>query len=430
MSRLPRCPHCLSTALSASPAGVLDCHACAARLPPPPTHLAAPAWQCDARLDGGEWDRYARPGRLVERWGTSTQREDGAAPREGEEREPRVRAPAERGAADDAIDRAHAELAEQTERTADVLRAVAREARRSPPRPRPRRAPRRATARDILVEHVTGALLDAAPPSALYLAASSLVPAALRGIQHGLAHVLANALLARGVDVWALLGAAGSIDAVAPRLPRTTPLAGYGHALALLFGDAPTLGGRSPVPGGAAARHPLPQGVVFGVASVHPSRSGGGSAQGLDALLALVDVRAAVGAVRMHRRTESRDGMAVVVDPGRGLDAEDLALLRLADRGAERARATRSKAGKVTPALEPMGAKGAARAAAGMGGATERQVALRLKGAKRGLEDALRERGMIPAARPPQPRPARPEPSPPALAASLIEPTTSIGLGQ
>jgi hypothetical protein len=148
---------------------------------------------------------------------------------------------------------------------------------------------------------------------------------------------------------------------------------------------------------------------VFGVASCHPSRSGGGSTQGLDTVIDLIDVRAAVGAVRMHRRTENQDGVAVVVDPGRALDAGDLALLRLADHGAERARATRSKAGKVTPCLDPLGAKGAARAAAGLGGATERQVALRLKGAKRGLEDALRERGMIPAARAPRPRPARPE---------------------
>jgi hypothetical protein len=74
-----RCPHCPSSTLQEERAGILACQACASTIHPPPhrspeprlpTTASTPRWDDDARLLGA-WDRYSRPGRLVEEWGSA-----------------------------------------------------------------------------------------------------------------------------------------------------------------------------------------------------------------------------------------------------------------------------------------------------------------------------------------------------------------------
>ncbi len=176
-------------------------------------------------------------------------------------------------------------------------------------------------------------------------------------------------------------------DPVAPRLPRSTPLAGYDHALALaLNGGGLLMRGGAGLGGGAQAKHPLPQGLVFGVSACHPSRSGGGEAPGEEGVNDGLTAWAALRAAR------ARDGAQ--------LGGEALELLALVDgQGLKPGQAARAR-----------------------GAGTARQVSIAVREAREGFEDALRARGLIPPARPTRARRASPPLAP-------LEPSAGVGLG-
>ncbi len=397
------CPFCRSSALAPTKTGALECAVCthvlavpSPRTPAPalPDGCSMPRWDDDVRLFDGTWERYSRQGGLLAAWGTSTRRKPGETPPLGvEQHAPAVQAEAQRGRADDQLDAAIAAYVAEGAEIADAVRAM----RAGAVKATRAKVVRRANARQAeLLAIVLGEELLAAPPSlpkgskgpppVWYLNAAPVLARALHSQLEALALLLGNALLRRGIDVWDLLGkrvkggngaggngasadpdaedAPTADDPVTPRLPRSTPLASYGHALALaLNGGGLLMRGGAGLGGGAQAKHPLPQGLVFNVAACHPSRSGGGEAPGEDGVNDGLTAWAALRAAR------ARDGAQ--------LGGEALELLALVDgQGLKPGQASRAR-----------------------GTGTARQVSIAVREAREGFEDALRARALIPPAR-------------------------------
>jgi hypothetical protein len=410
-------------ALVADRAGVLTCP-CGARLPPPadrnleprlPTEQSSPRWDGDERLLD-EWDRYSRPGLLLDEWGSSTRREDGAPPRDldggEEERPPRVREQARRGRQDDLLDALVRSYVGQTQALRDAIdevkRAVQRSSRAKATAPNP---PARAlpTCAEVLLGHLDELVGEAARPARArpagapgwFAALSAACCGALRSQVNALVILAVNALRRRGVEYL------DSLDLVAPRIEREEPFANAKHALAVALSGGGTIGGSAPKLGGAQANHKTPSGMVFGRIAIAPSHSSSGRAPGEDGVIQALDARSAVAATRVGRVFETRDNQRVEVDPGRPLDQVEFDLLELVDHGQERPRARRNGRGRVIQeAIEPV----AVRDAAARAKLTEKQARQALARSRRGLEEALRERGLIPPPRPKLGRTRAPEP--------------------
>lgn len=427
------CPHCRSTALRDLPAGALECCACNARLPPPsphtlvpsePTAYAFPRWEDDTRTPLWAYSRVVPshdsagwPGPLALVWGTSTIREDGTHPASGnrsEDRGPRVRTPARRGHADDALDASVRAYVDSTERLVALAHAIEEAARAengegaakasaATPRP-PRRRSFAAAVRTVVLAHV-GEVLEqdggSAPDDVARRATSSLTtlchhgyaesscrhavptwhaPLSLSslGVIAAIYEVITNAIKDRGVE-WE-----GTLDKVSPRPSRIEPFANVKHAIGVaLGGDDPLLGGGSLRVGSAMATHALPQGAVFGgKMSVHPTRSGTSSAPGEDAVIEGVDVANAI-----------RDA---------GLGALDLDLLALVDHGQGVAKQRKHGAGGASaPTIEPLRVDEAAEVLRGRGvKITTHQAKIRIASAREDLEKVLVTRGLIPVPKP------------------------------
>jgi hypothetical protein len=446
-----RCPFCLSSALRANKQGAIDCAACPARLPPPvdrpgeyrlPTEQGHPRWDEDRGLLG-EWDRYRRAGRLLARWGRSTQRKDGQTPADDNDTrtpEPPVRDKAVLGEADvelDAVKRAYADGVQ-------VLTDTARQMEQDGPRlaaslvQAPKRAraeirreadaiaqalldhldelPQARAARRVVAPRVTQpeGLRDTPPWSA---EATAPCVAATMGCYGALYVLVVNAILDRGIEY------RGFTEHVAPRLPRAEPFGSTRAALTALA-EQRLLARRPVAPGGAEATHGLPQGLVFNLIAVHPSHGSSGHAPGEDQLIDQIDAASALDAVRVGRRFESQSryvggrdvGEQVLVDPGRPLDVIDRALLELCERGrlVGKARRTGRTIEEAIERLDIPGAIAAMREAGIPGAAelTEKQARQRLKRVRPLVAESLRDRGSIPQPRPRE-RPPTPEVTPP-----------------
>ena len=296
---LPRCPSCLAAHLQALPSASLQCPACKALVPAPspraaePAHAseqAHPTWDADARLYQGQWDRYSRPGALLARFGRSTQRAPWAPPQgfdpAREERPPAVAAPAIHGAADADLDALITAETQTVQHFADTLRALGR----------PRRAPAKPTLAALLLAHCDAA----APPLLLGVAigAGPIARAVVEGLTQGAALLMANALLRRGVDVWALLGRpdGGPVEPVPLHTPRATRWAGLGHVLTVAAAH-PTLAPSGRGPDEARPLHATPTGLTFGQMAVRTQAPHRASAPGEGAVIETLDARAAIAAL-------------------------------------------------------------------------------------------------------------------------------------
>jgi len=291
---LPLCPSCLAARLQALPSASLQCPACKALIPAPspraaepahPSERSTPTWEADARLYQGQWDRYSRPGGLVQRYGRSTQRAPWT-PSAGfdparEERPPAVQREAITGDADAALDALIAAETATVQRFADTLRALGR----------PRRAPAKPTIAALLLAHCDAA----APPTLLGVAigAGPLARALVQGFTQGAALLMANALLRRGVDVWALLGRpdGGPVEPVPVRTPRTHRWSGVAHVMAVADA-APALAPSGRGPDEARPKHATPTGLAFGVMAVRSQAPHRASAPGEGAVIETLDARA------------------------------------------------------------------------------------------------------------------------------------------
>ena len=299
MTSLPLCPSCLGARLQALPSASLQCPACKALLAAPspraaePCHASAaqhPTWEADARLYQGQWDRYSRPGALLARFGRSTVRAPWTPPQgfdpASEERPPAVAAPAVHGEADDALDAAIQAETATVQHFADTLRSLGR----------PRRAPAKPTLAALLLAHCDAA----APPRLLGVAigAGPLARAVVEGLTQGAALLMANALLRRGVDVWALLGRpdGGPVEPVPVRTPRTHRWSGVAHVMAVADA-APTLAPTGRGPDEARPRHATPTGLAFGQMAVRSSAPHRASAPGEASVIETLDARAVLSAL-------------------------------------------------------------------------------------------------------------------------------------
>lgn len=297
---LPLCPSCLAARLQALASASLQCPTCKALVPAPspraaepahPSERSTPTWEADARLYQGQWDRYSRPGGLVQRFGRSTQRAPwtppaGFDPARDDTRPPAVTAPALPGDADAALDALISAETATVQHFADTLRALGR----------PRRAPAKPTLAALLLAHCDAA----APPRLLGVAigAGPLARAVVEGLTQGAALLMANALLRRGVDVWALLGRpdGGPVEPVPVRTPRTHRWAGVSHVLAVADA-APTLAPAGRGPDEARPSHATPTGLAFGMMAVRSSAPHRASAPGEGAVIETLDARAALSAL-------------------------------------------------------------------------------------------------------------------------------------
>ena len=297
---LPLCPSCLATPLAALPSASLQCPACKALIPAPSpraaepcyVHLGAPepyqhpTWEADARLYDGQWDRYSRPGGLLARYGRSTVRApwtppQGFDPTQPEPKPPAVQQAAIPGDADAALDALISQETATVQRFADTLRALGR----------PRRAPAKPTLAALLLAHCDAA----APPRLLGVAigAGPLARAVVEGLTQGAALLMANALLRRGVDVWALMGRpdGGPVEPVPVHVPRTHRWSGVSHVLAVADAE-PTLAPSGRGPDEARPRHATPTGLAFGVMAVRSQAPHRASAPGEGAVIETIDARA------------------------------------------------------------------------------------------------------------------------------------------
>ena len=358
-----RCPFCRG-GNTRWESGALECADCTGRVPARRESL--PAWETDPRLSG-DWDAYSRPGRL-DAWLDARDRALDADARENLARIQQL------AAAVRAL-RAHVQRRNTL--------AAAGGARR---RPRPT-LPRR------LMPWVRwcGVVWDAV--------------LAWTGLE------LENARLRRG---------GLHEDIVTPSVARTTPFAGYRHAIAVAFGGEGLgeIGAGGLTLGGAESLFSLPRGVVLGSMAVAPTRTSSGSARGVDRIVASVDVWNAITAARVDRRV---DTSGRVIDRGRGLATAELRLLELVDYGATRARAFRQNR-SVVPAVEPLTVRDALERLRRRDGAalptTEHEAKLLIGRARRAILEVLVERGLVPPRRreaiarevSPPPPPATPGP--------------------
>lgn len=296
---LPRCPLCLGARLHALPSSSLQCPVCKALIPAPspratdpalPSERSLPTWEADARMYQGQWDRYSRPGGLLARFGRSTVRAPWVPPQgfdpAHEERPPAVQREAERGAADDALDALIAAETQTVQCFAAHLRSLGR----------PRRIPTKPTLAALLLAHCD----TVAPPSLLgvQIGAGPLARAVVEGLTQGAALLMANALLRRGVDVWALLGRpdGGPVEPVPLRTPRTHRWSGVAHVMAVADAE-PTLAPTGRGPDEARPSHATPTGLAFGVMAVRSQAPHRSSAPGEGAVIETLDARALLSAL-------------------------------------------------------------------------------------------------------------------------------------
>lgn len=420
-----RCPFCRADVLHADRAGVMACGGCSARLAPPsdrdleprlPGEQGMPRWDGDERLLA-KWDRYSRSGMLLEEWGSSTHREDGAPPRERdggeEEHPPRVRYQAQRGRQDDLLDaqiRAYVDQTQALRDAIDEVKIAVQRAGRAKAATQKRTGARGPTCAEVLLNHL-GELDGGVPPQrrsrhgapGWFAALSAACCGALRSQVNALVILAVNALRRRGVEYL------DSLDLVSPKVEREEPFANARHALAVALSGGGTIGGSAPKLGGAQAKHTTPSGMVLGKIAIAPSHSSSGRAPGEDGVIEALDARSALRSVRVGRRFESRDGVQVEVDPGRPLDEVELELLELVDRGEVKPRAkTNGKGRVIQEAIEPVAIRDAAGRLSTK--TTEKEARQALARSRRGLEEALRERGLIPEPRPRQGRTKTPDP--------------------
>jgi len=323
---LPRCPFCpacedcldtLGTdcgahALAATPNGALECSACKATLAPP--RPPESPWMSDpcTQDEHGPWHRFSWNGNLQERWGTSTDRENGAPPAKLDEPEeptkvPRIRVEHRRGREDQLLDGVIASFTAGTAALADTLRELllqARKAKRAPPAPsKPvrRRSPRDELAA-VLLDHLDATTRSApAETDPLRQRLAGLPPALHDGLARGAILLAVDALLRRGVDVWAACGMdPGPLEPLAFKLPRTERFSGTLHAVAIAYSQ-PELAPRPSGPS-APAVHPLKGGMRFGEVTCHPSHGGSGRAPGEDQLIDKLDVEKALTALSPRDR--------------------------------------------------------------------------------------------------------------------------------
>lgn len=314
---LPLCPSCLAARLQALPSASLQCPACKALVPAPsprgaePAHAseqAHPTWDADARLYQGQWDRYSRPGALLARFGRSTQRAPWAPPQgfdpAREERPPAVAAPAIHGAADADLDALITQETQTVQHFADTLRALGR----------PRRAPAKPTLAALLLAHCDAA----APPLLLGVAigAGPIARAVVEGLTQGAALLMANALLRRGVDVWALLGRpdGGPVEPVPLHTPRATRWAGVGHVIACASSH-PTLAPTGRGPDEARPLHSTPTGLAFGVMAVRSQAPHRATAPGEASVIDAHDARLVLSSA-------ARADVALLATPAAGQGPE------------------------------------------------------------------------------------------------------------
>lgn len=453
-----RCPCCLSFAsLSPLPPPSLafQCPACERVFRAPRREDDLPAWETAPEI----WDAYSRPGRLLEEWGRSTDREDGAPPPAGDEQEhmaPRVRAAAVRGHQDELLDRQVRAYVDQTEGlrdAADTLKRLAlrlgeatveetpRARRRAPSSETPETYHRRPRLQDPSVgepaaaadpapaEQLGDELLevvdvdahrfttgrhgkvlrvvdtadDAADPPTTPVWYARLFGACRLAMLWQLAglYILAtNALKKRGVEV------DETLDMIHPRTRRSTPYACLRHALAAVYGlDEPAEA--SPLPRNAEAKFKLPSGVVFGRIACKPTRNYPAAAR--EPRSDTYDVDDALAAARVGARTYC-DGGRIRREPGRPLLDWERALVRLVDAGEERRCAHQSKRTKKVDSLavERLTLEEALPKLRGYDGAprTLKQAKIALQAVRQAIRLALEDRDLIPSAGVPAPEEA------------------------
>jgi hypothetical protein len=144
---------------------------------------------------------------------------------------------------------------------------------------------------------------------------------------------------------------------------------------------------------------PLPKGIVFGQMACHPSHGGGGRTKGEDRLLDSLGAGSALRAARVGRVIDTILGR--IIHPGRPLNAAEIELLRLCEYGIERPKAKEHKNGTLTLAVEALKVRDALPLLRAPGHPrTEKEARQMLQRARKAYEEALQERGMIPAMRP------------------------------
>ena len=314
---LPLCPLCRAALLTALPSASLQCPSCKALLPAPssrpaepvqPSPSQHPTWDADQRLYSGAFDRYSRPGRLLAQWGRSTHRAPWSPPHgfdpAHEERPPTVQHQALDGAADQALDATIAAETATVQTFADTLRALGR-----------RRAPtKRGDIAALLLAHCD----DAAPPVLLGVAigVGPLARAVVEGLTQAAALLMANALLRRGVDVWALLGRpdGGPVEPVPLHTPRATRWAGVGHVIACASSH-PTLAPTGRGPDEARPLHSTPTGLAFGVMAVRSQAPHRATAPGEASVIDAHDARLVLSSA-------ARADVALLATPAAGQGPE------------------------------------------------------------------------------------------------------------
>ncbi len=295
------CPLCPGK-LAEGPKRSLVCLACQATIAPP-HRPPVPAWEQDPRLDAedGGWERYSRPGGLVAEWGRSTRREDWSTPRDGAmaKGDPSIQEPHARGHQDDLLDATVGAYVASTERLTDTLRQLVKRAGTAPKAPQlPSKRKGKRSAGDDVAELLFAHLdeVDHAPADPLRQRLAGLPPALHTGLFSGAVELAADILLRRGVDLWAALGLGnGPLEPLAFRLPRAERFAGTHHAVAVALSE-PELAPR-PSPPAAPGKHPIPQGLQFGMIALNPSRSGSSNAPGESAVVDMLDAQRALSSL-------------------------------------------------------------------------------------------------------------------------------------
>lgn len=157
---------------------------------------------------------------------------------------------------------------------------------------------------------------------------------------------LVNAIRRRGGDYEGI---------VRPTRQRTTPFAGYRHALATAWTDDTELGSGSLAPSGVETTHGLPGGVLFDAMSVSPSRSSSGNAQGEARVLARLAAQDAVNTARVgQRHLRDTKGELHCIQEGKAfLSHAQKELLRLVDVGEMHSIAVIKK-DSIIPAIDPL----------------------------------------------------------------------------
>jgi hypothetical protein len=404
-----RCPLCLSTALLVARTGVLECAACAAVLPPPSRDLDLPLWELDLRVQ--PWDAYSRPGRLLEEWGRSTDRESAGFTGPDATTEapaPRVRAEAVLGLQDAQLDadiRHHTEQTQALVVALDTMRRYMGRLHGDAPAKRGRTSSKkpgraRLDLGELLLEHTSEVVGEPAPSSEVSAAAPpswfgplcAAIHAALQGELRAMAIIAVNALRRRGVEY------DGSLDQIHPRLQRAEPYAGLRHAIRGAFGTNDTSSGSS-IPFSAMGTHKLPQGVQFGRMAVKPSKVRAAAPR--EPSTNAGDVWDAIRAARVGARTRWEGGQ-LVREPGRPLTEAEIELVRLVDGGLVSLAITERRGGitrVVSDAVEQLHPRDAVVRLQGLEGAprTEHEARIMLKAARRAIAHVLEDRELIPA---------------------------------